>query len=1161
MTIRVSLHNSQTCLEKHMTASELLMAALEERRPVVLLVGQQLNDGTGEDDAILKAMLARLNREDEMLHGWRALLTGNGMTDSDYEWLSERFDRNVYSAARQAVLDVAWSAVFTSSIDPNFASRLESLARQPEQVLASDHVPKVPRSRSRPPVFYLYGKANEQAAYAQAPRTHADKLRRHATHTGSFLSRIAETVTSNGLLIIDSYDPSRDWLSVDELLAPLSGAIGLRSLWFGGPEKLSSVFADDLIDSGSLVVDPQPLTEVIAVLHTGGRLTRLASTGLDQPGVVTLAKDTVLDVPPALRLRVEASAAIVDDAWTDTVDGLEPAMQEQAFRQFHGDLGNPRTLVEGIQLGFAIEREFEPALFRCVAAQVRNISTSFGEVIVHGQSGTGKSVALARLVCKLRTEHKMPVLFASGRLPNRIDVDAFCTAVEGIGAPATIAVCDANVPGALYRDLASQLRSRGRRILVVGTSYRVDESTRENLIEAPNTLSSAEKKALSRLVTEYEGSAYEFDKDLGAARDQYALALLYRWLSASRGRIVSGISRETRATEDLIRHRSRTVPISREGTAIAEAFIRAGLGDLEAPLFEENEDLKALGEDAAGRLIDYVMVSGRLNCAIPLNLVIRLLNDATSKIAVDQIVHLFSDLDLFRWRGDAEGNDLSISPRLQFEADLICRRRLADLSREMDHLVELILGARPSSVDTDIEKRFLVDLTRKLDRRGPRGAAYSAGYLRFADALKKLREEFNLYDAGLMLREANFRRTAVWSLESSQQIDDQGDEKRYATLDEARATVEEALKLISNKELRASARISQGLKLERASIYGYLAVHRARSDDSPETVWSDYLAARSASQQSIAVSGEYPSLDVALWLPDDVLRCDKLPEQQRLELVADVYSTLDLVNVDDLPPEQQVDFEKRRYKLAATLEDQDVGAEALGRLLKIAPEVATYLQARELCSSLFDAETQVEQHVRLAAGRAAALLKTAIDGGIADVRCYRLFLQCKWAEATGVRLLRQERCPTPADKNIQAELLEVVGKLNLEAGTEARYTERLVEATLNWLLGYEDRAKEQWRSLDRDSDYEDSKRIVRQLAVAGPDGKHRLFRGRVEDLKSHRGKRWRVRIEGLGRTIALLDRDFLADDIKPGRQLRDFAIAFNYRGPIADPASRYERRS
>lgn len=1141
-------------------ASELLATTLNEKRPVVLLAGQQLTCRTGESDPILHSMLVRLSRTEEGKIGWQALLTGSGMTDADYEWLSERFDRNVSPEPVQALLDVGWSAVFTSSIDPKLANRLESFGRQPEQVLASDHVPKVPRSRSRPPVFYLHGKANEQSPYACAPRTHADLLRRRALHTGNFINRIAETATSNGLVVIAGYDPALDWLEVDQLLAPLSGATGLRMLWFGAPNNLSSIFVDDLVRSGALYIDSRPLTDIIEKLQSSGQLDQVTSANPDEPGIVTLAKNNVLDVPPSLRLRVEASAAIVDDAWTDTVDVFEPDMREQAFRRFHGDLGNPRTLVEGIQLGFAIEREFELDLSKIVASTIRDISNSHGVVIVHGQSGTGKSVSLARLVYNLRNDQKMPVVFASGRLPNRIDVEAFCSAVEGAGAPATVIVCDANLPEAQYRDLANALFSRGRRALVVGSSYRINDHRGRELIEAPNVLSEAEREELAALVTEFEGPNFDFAKEFASAPNQYALALLYRWLSVSRGRIASGISSEARASEELIRSRSRAAPIAKQGTAIAEAFMKAGLGDLEAPIFEENDELATFGQDASGRLIDYVMVAGRLNCPVPLNLVIRLLNNTDGKIEISQIVHLFADLDLFRWKGDSEGNDLSISPRLQFEADLICRRRLADPTVEIDHLVELILSARPSSVDNDIEKQFLFDLLRKLDRDGPRGQVYSSGYSRIADALKKLRDEFHLIDAGLMLREAKFRRLAG-SLRGTRSFGDLSDDERYKILDQARETVEIALRLIQGRELRAGPHILQGLKLERASIYGYLTVHRANSDSSSKIVWSDYLAARTASQQSIAASGDYPPLDVALWLPDDVLKAGTLPEQQRLELVADIYSTLDLVEVESLPPDQQVKFEERRYRLAATLDNQDIGTDALTRLFDIAPEVATFLKAREICSDLFDAEAPLDTQVRKDAGLAADLLKRAFEKGVSDIRCYRLFVQCRWAETTGTRVLRQERCPTPAKQGTQVELLEIVEKLNVAGGTEARFPERLLEATLNWLLGYADKAKELWRSLENDSEYEDRSRIVRRLTVAGSDGKHKLFRGRIEGSKSNMSDRWWVRVDVLGGTIALLERDFSTEDIRPGRELREFAIAFNYRGPIADPASRYEQKT
>ncbi|MNT95366.1 hypothetical protein D3C72_2372330 [compost metagenome] len=51
---------------------------------------------------------------------------------------------------------------------------------------------------------------------------------------------------------------------------------------------------------------------------------------------------------------------------------------------------------------------------------------------------------------------------------------------------------------------------------------------------------------------------------------------------------------------------------------------------------------------------------------------------------------------------------------------------------------------------------------------------------------------------------------------------------------------------------------------------------------------------------------------------------------------------------------------------------------------------------------------------------------------------------------------------------------------------------------------------------------------------------------------------WQLELEGsLGR-IELLERDFPGQVFKAGHEVRDFAIAFNYLGPIADPLHRYE---
>lgn len=62
------------------------------------------------------------------------------------------------------------------------------------------------------------------------------------------------------------------------------------------------------------------------------------------------------------------------------------------------------------------------------------------------------------------------------------------------------------------------------------------------------------------------------------------------------------------------------------------------------------------------------------------------------------------------------------------------------------------------------------------------------------------------------------------------------------------------------------------------------------------------------------------------------------------------------------------------------------------------------------------------------------------------------------------------------------------------------------------------------------------------------------YRGRVEGAKS--GDGWKVRVDGISWTVSLLGHEFREEDLAPGRELRDFGIAFNYVGPVIDPLKR-----
>lgn len=753
---------------------DLFAGVLEDKRPLVLFAGQSLDTAS---DAILGMLLARLGCA-ERGAGWRAAIE-QGMSASDMEWLSERFDRSVPSDPASHIFDVAWSAVFTSSIDPRFARRFETRGRQPESVLSKDTYPRVPRSRSRPPVHYLFGKADETVDEARAPGNQGSLTRRLSLHATDLVNRIAETATAGGLVVMAGYDPIGDWLPMDSLLAPLSHQAGPRVLWFGREDEPDSDLADEMLRSGSLVVTPETLTSAIARLELRGVLDVAGSAAPDEPGMVSIARGAVLDVTPALRLRVEASASIVDDAWTEEPEPLAGPELDDAFRRFHGALGNFRSLVEGVARGFAIEREFEQTLWNTVKEKLAQLRQPDSDdvVVLHGQSGAGKSIALARLTRRIRCELRLPVLAATNRIPYPQDVEAFCQESERLEAP-TVLICDSGQPSKRYEDLASALRSRGRRLLIIGTYYGIPRSRSNRLVEAPTHVSEAERAEFTKLSNRFDLPLYVADTDTNSI-----FAMLYRRLPVSRHQLAAGVSSEARAAEGMVRERAKhALRPAANLSPIAQQLIELGIASETAPLFEDDEKLAALGWDEAGRLIDYVMAAGRLDSAVPVNLLFRVLGHA-GRLHPEQFSHLRGDLDLFRWRQDGEGSDFLISPRIQLEAELICRRRLTP-EQEIERLIELIRGVR-LGVDRRIERSFLLDLLFKLDRNGPRQEAYRSGYLRFADALKELREHNEVFDADIVLRECVLRHHAV---SQSQGGPDSGgtENEHLAILDEAR---------------------------------------------------------------------------------------------------------------------------------------------------------------------------------------------------------------------------------------------------------------------------------------------------------------------------------------------------------------------------------------
>lgn len=1131
-------------------ALEKLLESFEKDLPVVLFLGQDFFR-VEQSESVLNGFLERIEGKPTQ-HKWKDVLRARSITTADYQWLSERFDRRVPTEGIEKVFDLAWSGVFTTSLDHRIAGLLETRGRLPETVLAADHYSRSPRSKARPAIHYLFGRAIDAERSSPPPKSQIELKRRLSAHTVPLLNRLRETATALGLVVIDGFIPESDWLEIDDLLASVSEQPAPQVLWFGATHT-DSEFVEHMVSEGTLVCERRSLAEALG--KSARPLAAETPVFSSAEGTISLPDNRFFNLPPSLRLRVEAVAAVVDDTWTDSPD-TSPSQVKELFQRFHGDFGGPRSVIEGVLRGFSIQRDFESRLFSATDLLLKKGRDVDSFVILHGQSGTGKSIALARLAVKLRTQLKVPVLFSWGRVPLASELDDFCEVAEESGAPGTVVICDGNHPPARYVDLTTGLKSKGRRVVVVGSCYRIEDEERvvnQNYIYAPEKLTTAEISSLSDLLVSY--GYVSIGNEEAQFSGKYFLPLLYRYLTASRSRLAGGVSSEARAAEGTIRIRARNV-LRRESqnTLLAEKLIAAGIVLQPEPIFEDDGSLEE--SDAAARLIDYVMVAGRLGCAIPVNLLLRSLRKAGDEsFDILQIAFLFQELDLFRWRaGDPEGNSYLVQPRLQIEAELVCRKRVADKERELGCLIDLLSAVRSNSVDEEAEIQFALDLLHKLHRDGPRGKAYQSGYLKIARALTSLRIEHHVMDARLILQESAFRRETLFASDRSDQLEPISDEDRDVILNEAREVVEYALSQIAAAKLRAGRKARRNFLVERASIYGFLAVGLAKRKAKEQDIWSHYQAARTAIQQAISGSTAYHPIDVGLWTPADILREETLSEAHSAELRADILSTLDQASSGVLGKEGLLALHSRKMRVASLLENSALSDEAFNELEAINPQVAYFLRAREMAAEvLVDTSREPTSKQVAHASETVKFLERHLEAIQSDVRSLQLLLQLKWICLTGRRLFTKDRSRIPQERSDQKQIHSIVSDLNAAAGEGASNSYRLLQAALEWLVGDVHSAREQFRNLGRESDFEDPARVLRRLLLEAPG--QQGFSGKIFRQRSE--GHWEVQVVGLSGEVDLLTRDFSADDPRPGRDVRSFNIAFNYLGPIADPVSRH----
>lgn len=1101
-----------------------------------------------EPDPVLPLAAARLERPTR--GGWRDLLSRDPVPENFLLWIEERFARRAPSVELVSIADAPLSAVFTSSIDPGLSNLLTSGGREPEPVMIGNPLPPINRSKRRPPVFYLFGRAAPGPQETRPPTTTQALAQRRLRHAAPMLRSLNEAATPVGLIVVDGFQPSSDWLKSDELLAALSGAPEGGVLWCGKHPEFTGDDAENyeqLLADGIVIWEPRPFGLLMAEIRATSDLEPLQNW--DDPEVVTIGRGKRLVTSAKLRLATQASALIVDDSISGFLVPLGQGQDENAFANFHSAPSGVRGRIEGVRRGFAFERDFEEALRRRVRKAMLQHHAESGAIILHGQSGVGKSVALARLAQTVKDDVLGAVLYASERLPNPSDISTFLAEVDRMQAT-TLLIVDVVAPPSRFDELLAALRSRGHRVVVVGTSYRIERhlvAANGRFIEAPSQLSIGEQHDLESLAAKFNVQG-----KIGSSRP-HALARFYWQLPGSRHYLAQGLGREARSAQRTIGRQGSARSVPRQMTGLGSALAAAGYADTELKLLPAEESALAEldGSSASSRVIDYIMTASRVDRAVPVNLVLRAVVDAADggySFGVEIVRDVFQDQDLFRWHfADENGEELLVGARLQLEAELICNSRLAGPNEEAARIIDLISLAYRAGPEGHEETKFVLDVVQALGRDGPFGERYKDSYADIARALTHLRTSYGVLNARMMLQEATLRRAHI-------HFHTLLPDEKSALLDETSRAVNDAIDAIArtdSQRLYASRRTKDHLWVERAATYGYIATDAAQRDESSAEVWASYQAARDAGRTATGRVGSYHPLDIALWLPIGVLEHSaRLGDVERLEIEADIRSTLDKIDPTSLSNDDIERFERQRLRLGNVLDDQLLSDDAFIQLARMGSTAGYYLRARQMAPIRPDSGEEATHDDVAAAGLTVAYLRDNFDRIRDDARSLVLLLQCEWVLATGRWLFRGSRQPLPANVNTQIRLRSLLLDLLAfdETGPQPRY--RYLESVMNWLTGSENEAIHSWRRLAEETEYVDSTRVLNRHTICTADGVPQKFEG-IIDRKIGNG-RWSVLVPQLGKHVDLVEGPNSPNSLAVGQTIRDFAISFNYIGPIAD---------
>lgn len=1047
-----------------------------------------------------------------------------------------------------------WSDLYTSAIDHLWEEVFKTEWREINKIFEESYKLTEIRNRNNLCCTYLFGCVNQAGKNEKPPQSKAELLKRKQVAI-SLLRRISEMLTPIGVFVIEGYAGDDDWIKIEDIFPIIDDQIGnYQTHIFSVEDNLAqNELIQLLVQNEKVVLYKESLATVLQLGEKAGLIdysSRLDSSNL---GKKIFINGSLRTIENTLWNTVSRSAIIIDEK------KIKPNLnkEQDIYETFRNFLLNSsvRPCWDAYEKGVVFTRDFEGELTNLVDNTLRRSAILSKPIILHGQTGTGKTIALGKLAIDLanhKTNNKFnnyAVLFIERKpdKPNFSDIEAYCNWTENCGAKATIIIWDGMLDIESYERLNSYLVNKGKNALVIGSSYTQPKRILNSIL-APSQLTSNEVERFTKYLENIEPALLKYVSQIRFTNDSF-LSTLYRILPETRSVLRVGLQKETNyATQSLLNaydswDEEFDSPI---GYALNAAFQKAK--EDVSKIFELTKDNRVESKtyEELDNLIGLITVPGRFGLIVPMELIGRVVK----RNIYGKYLEVLKNIDLFRVIEDESGR-IWVGARNSLEARLIVQAKFGGVRSEVDFIAQLLKDFKISDwVESGSEMEFIIELLRAIGPNGNEAEYFTPYFGEIANILTEYRVKRGVRQPRIMFQEAIFLRETAKNRNGNTLTPEELIQKE-TTLEIVETILRESLKIVE-RENRSSGLRAQILVQLAAALGGKIKLAQTQVSNSMELLplYKDirnYIySSRLADPQNLH------AIDTFSWIAISLAEANTLSEEVLAEIGADVFNLYEMVDEDDISLNEQVDFNSRKMQVAALFNRKEIYDNSFDHLASIGSCAGYYIKAINI-SGLYSKNksgsfTESDLDSIFQGFQFLNQYRQEIKN---DGRCMYLLLKLWWLFKAKAKMFEGERMTLPFGeedwKYCLNMIIEIMNADSSYYGPRVKYFHGIALFHLNRI----DESLQVFKDLETSSDGVYIKnRIIRSYLVGDENGLPKKFSGSVSNISQDKQK-GTIYVESLRRKIKFFPKEF--GDLRVRQTIKEFHIGFNFINPVADP--------